>query len=280
MTSPVPNRRGPRVSAVTVVGVATLVFIIFPMAVVAAASLDSSEFFTFPPNDVSLTWFTRLLSDERWRSSLALSLQIAALAAVAATVVGVLAGLAIARMTRSLRIAVLPVVVSPLVIPAIVLAISFYRIVLQLDLVGRLATFAAANALLTTPLVAILVAGAALRVDERLEFASLSCGASRLTTLRRITIPAVAPTALAGGVFAFIFTMGEVVMSIFLVAPARTPVAVRMFLEARQGPAPLVTAGSTILIAASIVVVVVGSLIGRRTTAEPANIAVVENLSR
>jgi putative spermidine/putrescine transport system permease protein len=247
--------------------VATIVFLLSPMIVVAAASFDASEFFTFPPSDLSVRWFEALVDDDRWRASLSLSLQIAALSAAASTIVGGLAGLALARVARSVRLVLLPVVLAPLVIPAIVLAISFYRVVLEVDLVGRVGTFAAANTLLSAPLVAILVAGAAMRIDPRLEFASLSCGASRTRTLTRITAPLILPTALAGGVFAFIFAMGEVVLSIFLVAPDRTPLAVRMFLEARQGPAPLVTAASTTLIVASLFVVVIGSLIGGKEVA-------------
>jgi putative spermidine/putrescine transport system permease protein len=150
----------------------------------------------------------------------------------------------------------------------IVLAISYYGIALDLHLVGSLVGFVLANTLLTAPLVALFVAASAAGVDRRLEYASLACGAGPWRTVARITLPLVAPTALAGGALAFLLSLDEVVMSLFLVSPGRTPLAVKMFLEVQTGTAPIVTAAATFLIAVSVVVVGVLTLVrGLRDTA-------------
>lgn len=238
-----------------VIGILALIFLITPMLVLVASSLDPGMFFTFPPRSISGHWYAQLLSDPAWRASILLTLTIAGLTIVGATVIGASAGIALARMHGKVRRAFYPLLVAPLIVPTIVLAIPFYTVVLELHLVGNLITFVIANTLLTSPLVGLLVMAAALGMDPSLEFASLSCGASPLRTLLRVTAPLVAPTAIAGGVLAFLLTLDEVVMSIFLVAPGKTPLAVQMFLQVQTGTPPIIEAAAAVLIGLSIVLV-------------------------
>jgi putative spermidine/putrescine transport system permease protein len=235
-------------AVIRTVGILGIVYLAAPLVAVSIASLDPSEFFTFPPTALSLHWFRVFVTDPAWRSSTLLSLQIATLSAALAMGVGGLAGLAAGRASARVRRLLYPAMVGPLVVPAIILAIFFYRFILEVHLVGSLVSFVLANTLLTAPLVALFVMSAAMRVDRSLEYASLSCGAGPWRTLGRITIPLVAPTILVGGVFAFMWTLGDVVMSILLIAPGRTPLAVRMFSQVQTGGSQIVTAASTVLI--------------------------------
>lgn len=247
-------------------GMLVLTFLVFPQVIVALASLDPGQFFNFPPRSASLYWFQQFLSDGEWRSSLLLTLTIATATGVSSTIIGGFAGIAVARAPIHMRRLLYTLLAAPLVIPVIVMAISFYGVVLRLHIVGSLASFVVANTLLTSPLVALLVVGSALGVDPRLEFASLSLGASRWRTLSRITVPMVAPTAMIGGLLAFLSTLDEVVMSIFLVAPGQTPLAVRMFLEVQTSSPPIVLAASTLLITSSILIVGSVALLSRLVT--------------
>lgn len=240
-----------------IVGVVALAFLVSPMVIVILASTDPGEFFSFPPTAISSRWFTEILQSEDWRSAFLLSLAIAGLTALTASIIGGLAGVAIARLSPRVRRAVYPILVAPLIVPVIVLAISFYGVALELQLVGSLTAFVVANTILTCPLVTLLVIGTTLRLDDRIELASLACGASPTRTLLQITFPLVGPTAVAGGALAFLLTLDEVVMSLFLVAPERTPLAVKMFLQAQTGTAAIVMAASTLLIFASVVVLAV-----------------------
>lgn len=238
-------------SVVTAFGILTLAFLVFPQIVVAAASLDPGTFFQFPPSGLSMTWYQQFLVDDAWRSSLLLTLTIAASSAILATLIGGLAGIAVARVPQSIRWLFYVLLAIPLAIPAIVIAISYYGVVLRLHMIGSLPAFIVASTMLTSPLVALLVVGTALGVDPKLELASLSLGAGRLRTLWKVTVPVVAPTAIVGGVLAFLSTMDEVVVSSFIVGPGQIPLAVKMFFEVQGGNPPIVLAASTILIATS-----------------------------
>jgi ABC-type spermidine/putrescine transport system permease subunit II len=237
------------------IGGLTIAFLLLPMIVVALASLDPGLFFTIPPESVSGKWYGEFLGNPDWRSSLNLSLSIAFWTGIASFVVGGMAGIAIARCAPRTRKFLYVLLVAPLTVPPIVIAISLYPLALERDATGELWAFVLANTMLSAPIVALLTVGAALAVDPRVEHASLACGASRWRTLTRVTFPTIAPTAAAGGLLAFLSTLDEVVLSIFLVAPGRTPLPVRMFLEVQSASPAVVTAAATLLIGVAIVIV-------------------------
>ncbi len=257
-----------------VIGVATLLMLSLPMLIPVLSALDPGEFFTFPPTDVSSRWFREFLANRSWRSSTLLTFSIAIMTAAVSSVVGGLAGIAFARVHSRMRPIFYPLLVGPLIVPVIILAVSFYGVALEYGLVGNLFAFVVANALLSAPLVALLVSGVALRMDSRIELASLSCGAGRLRTLAFVTVPMVAPSALAGGALAFLLVLDEVQMSIFLVAPDRTPLAVKMFLAAFQGTTPIVTAASSFLLVSAVVIIGVVTLVRNRLAARGTTMAV------
>jgi ABC-type spermidine/putrescine transport system permease subunit II len=246
-----------------VIGLLGLTFLVAPMLIVILASLDPGPFFQFPPKAVSLHWYSELTRDSTWLESIRFTLLIALLTAVASTVIGGLAGVAAARMSPRRRQFLYPLLVAPLTVPPIAIALSMYGVALEFHLIGRLLSFVAANTLLTAPLVTLFVTAAALAMDRRLEFASLSCGAGPWRTLVRITLPSIAPTAIAGGALSFLLTLDEVVISSFLVGPGRTPLAVKLFLQVQTGTTPILTAVATLLIVAS--VLFVGVLIAVRS---------------
>ena len=170
--------RGERV-VLTAVGCGALLFLVAPMLIVALASLDPSDFFTFPPETVSDRWYSEFLGDDSWRSSIVLTLTIAALTGLLSTLIGAFAGIAVARAPTALRRFLYIALIAPLTVPVIVLAISYYGIALDLQLVGSLVGFVLANTLLTAPLVALFVAAAAAGVDPRLEYPR-RCRAARV----------------------------------------------------------------------------------------------------
>ena len=253
-------------------GALGLFFLVAPMFVILLASLDPGDFFEFPPRSISLHWYRELLGSEDWFTAIEFTLLISALTGIVATLVGGLAGVAVARCPPAARTAMYFLLVAPLTIPTIAIAISIYGVALHLHLIGNLAAFVLANSLITAPLVALFVAAATLNVDRRLEYASLSCGAGPIRTLARITVPLILPTAIAGGGLAFLLTLDEVVISSFLVGPGRTPLAVKLFLHIQTGSTPITTAAATFLIVLS--VLIVAALTIFRTLAGRSRVAV------
>jgi putative spermidine/putrescine transport system permease protein len=246
------------------IGWAVLLYLVFPLAVIVAASFDPGEFFTFPPTSYSTHWYEQVVSDPGWRRAGGWSLLVAATIAVLSATVGTLAGIAIGRSGRRWRRLLLAVAVAPQVIPGIVIAVSFYIFALKLELAESFLALVVANAIATLSVVVLLVAAQVISADERTELAARACGAGPLRTLLTVTLPAVAPSALAGTALATIFTLDEVVISQFLVTGRRATLPVKMYQEVAQGTPAVVNAISSLMIALGFAAAIVRVMVQRR----------------
>ncbi len=85
-----------------------------------------------------------------------------------------------------------------MVAPGIVVAIAVYAVFLRWGLTGSFVGFVLAHTMLAIPLVVLTVTASLSGYDETLELASASLGASWFTTMRRVTIPLLAPGVLSG----------------------------------------------------------------------------------
>lgn len=106
--------------------------------------------------------------------------------------------------------------VSPLIVPPVVLGLSLYSLFLRFDLIGSIVGLASAHAIGGMPLVVIIVSAALQGVDRRLEQAAAVHGASPLTVFTTVTLPAIAPGLAAAAFFAFLHSFDELVLSLFL----------------------------------------------------------------
>ena len=112
-----------RLLPVSVVGL-ILLFLAFPIVVVAVVSFSTATYLTFPPPAFGLKWYAAYFGNADWLRPTWLSIWIAAVVVVLSTVLGTLAALGIARLARPVRIAVTALILSPLIVPGIVVAIG------------------------------------------------------------------------------------------------------------------------------------------------------------
>ena len=190
--------------------------LILPIVVVMIISFSSAVYLTFPPPGFSLRWYERFFSDSNWRSAFSNSLTVAVMSAVIAVLLGAAAAMGIVRGRFPGKSAVMLVLVSPVIVPPVVLGLSLYTLFLRLDLVGSMWGLAAAHAIGGIPIVVVIVAAALQNVDRRLEQAAAVHGASPLTVFRTVTLPAIAPGLAAATFFAFLHSFDELVLSLFL----------------------------------------------------------------
>src|SRR5690606_16388289 len=107
-----------------VYNVLVMLFILSPLAVVIGASFNSGEFTSFPPKGFSLEWYAKVLTDRGFVESMYLSIRIAIAAAGLATVVGVLAAIAINRLDRWFTPTLQFLALGPLILPEVLLALG------------------------------------------------------------------------------------------------------------------------------------------------------------
>jgi putative spermidine/putrescine transport system permease protein len=230
--------RQPRRLLLLALGALTVFFLMAPTLVVVPMSITASNSLTFPPEGFSIRWYEKMLTDPQWSSGFINSAQVASLAALG-TVRGRFPG----------KSAVNALVLSPLIVPVIIIAIGMFSLFVRWKITGSIVGLVLAHTALAVPFVVINVATSLRTIDRNLELAAMNLGADPLRTFRRVTLPLILPGVLAGGLFAFITSWDEVVVSIFLTTARFRTLPVEMWEQVRQVVDPTVAAVATTLLA-------------------------------
>ncbi len=262
-------RRRPRPSLgrILLLGLAGLVllYLIFPVFVVAPLSFSSAKYLQFPPPGWSLQWYQNFLSREAWTGALVLSVQVGLVTAVLATALGTAAALALVRGRFPGREAVNAFIVSPMIVPGIIVAIGVYFFYARIQIIGSPFALALAHTALAIPFVVINVAATLEGFDDRLEWAAMNLGANRWQTFRYVTLPIIRPGVFAGALFAFITSFDELIVALFVSGSGAVTLPRRMWESLRQDIDPTIAAVSTVLIVASILVLASAELLRIRS---------------
>ncbi len=198
------------------IAAAGCLYLLLPVLIVVPMSLSSSRYLSFPPPGWSLEWYQRFFTDPVWRGAVATSFQLGLATAVLAGVIGTAAGYGIVRGRFPGKRLVTAFLLSPIIVPVIVSAISLYGFYVTLGIAGRFLGVLAAHVVLAVPMVTISVAAALQRFDPVFERASLSLGAGPLRTFWAVTLPNILPGVLSGALFAFITSFDELVIVMFV----------------------------------------------------------------
>jgi putative spermidine/putrescine transport system permease protein len=241
-----------------------LLFLIFPVFIVAPVSFSSAKYLQFPPPGWSLQWYENYFQRSGWIPATLLSIRVGLVTAVLATALGTAASLALVRGRFPGRDAINSFIVSPLVVPAIIVAIGVYFVYAQARLVGNWVGLVLAHTALALPFVVTNVSATLHGFDERLEYAAMNLGANRWQTFRRVTLPIIQPGVLAGALFAFITSFDELIVALFVSGTGAVTLPRKMWDSLRQEIDPTIAAVSTILITVSIIVFVSAELLRQR----------------
>ena len=242
-----------------------LVYLVFPVFVVAPVSFSSAKYLQFPPPGWSLQWYQNYLERPGWVPATFVSIRVAIMTTILATTLGTAASLALVRGRFPGRNAINSFMVSPLVVPGIIVAIGVYFFYAQARLVGNPLGLALAHTALALPFVVTNVSATLHGFDERLEYAAMNLGANRWQTFRRVTLPIIRPGVFAGALFAFITSFDELIVALFVSGTGAVTLPRKMWDSLRQEIDPTIAAVSTILIAFSIVILLTAELLRQRS---------------
>jgi putative spermidine/putrescine transport system permease protein len=240
------------------------IWLLAPTLVVVPMSFNERKSLAFPPSGFSWQWYQNFFTNPEWSTSFFNSLKVASLVAIVATVLGTMAAFGIDRMKNRTAGLLRALLITPMVVPGVVLAIGIYAVYLDTRLVGTTLGFVLAHTMLAIPFVLIAVTASLEVFDKRLETAAASLGASRLTTFRTITLPLIAPGLLSGLLFAFVTSFDEIIVALFITSPYLKTLPVQIFTSITRDADPTVAAVGTILFIATTLLITAGLLIGTR----------------
>jgi putative spermidine/putrescine transport system permease protein len=229
------------------------IFMMAPLAMVILVSFTDKGYISMPFDGASWRWYLAILKDDAFMSAFYRSLVLGATAATIATLFAVPAGMAIAWHRFPGREAMLGLLLSPLMVPHVVLGIALLRFLTQLGASGTMWGLTAAHTVLVMPYVLRLVVAAATGFDRSLAQAAESLGASGWTVFRRVELPLIVPGVAGGWLIAFINSFDELTMSIFVASAGTQTLPVKMYNHIANSIDPLVASISTVLIVLTLV---------------------------
>lgn len=238
--------------------------LLLPSLVVIPLSFPGNASFAFPPTSWSTRWYERFFSNEEWYGSLLASLQVAFLTMLLSVALSVSAALAMRRMSSSLRATFRSFVMAPRIVPGIIIALAIYGLFLTSGLNATYSGFVIAHTVLALPFSFIPIMTALDQFDARLEQASASLGAGRITTLFRVMLPLIAPGLVTGGLFAFVISFDEVVVSLFISGTELRTLPVKMYRSIATDIDPTIAAASTMLLLLTVGLVFGSSLLSKK----------------
>lgn len=241
-----------------------LCFLLLPIVIVVPMSLGGARYLEFPPKNLTLRWYQEFLADPEWREATFFSVKIALLTALCSVVVGTMAAVALVRGALVGKRLLTAFTLAPLIVPHIVLGIALYLSFTPLGLSGSIPGFVVAHTGLAVPFVVLTVSAALYRVDRSLELAAINLGANRFTAFRLITLPLISPAVAVGGVFAFLASFDEAVVSFFLSGVSTKTLPRKLFENIDFDISPVIPAVATLLMALSLVLMGASTLLGRR----------------
>ncbi len=263
-----PLERAGTVAVWTVAG-AVVLFMLAPLAVVMAVSVSASPVFTLPPPALSFRWYERLLTLRDLWPAARVTVEVALLSTAVSLVLGTLCAIAVDRGDFRGRSAIVTFAVSPLMMPGLVVGVALLQALRDVGLRDAYASLLIGHVVITLPYVTRTVLASLSLFDFSLIDAARTLGYSYPRALGKVMVPVLAPAFLTSGLFAFLASMDNYPISLFL-TDARTktlPIQILRYLEER--PDPTVAAISSGLIVLTIVVLLLADrLVGLRRLAE------------
>lgn len=238
-----------------------VLYISVPILVTAAMSFNDAAVIRFPIHDWSARWYRDFFTSPQWLDALKNSFLIAAGTALISTTSGVLAAWAFERYTFPGKNALYVLIMMPLFMPGVVLglgvAMAFGGITIGgTGIYGSRGLVMLAHSLWAMPLVFMLMEATFRTLDLRIVEASYDLGGRPLRTFFEIVLPSVSTGLISSVLFAFVISLNEFVMALFLTTRDTQTLPVLMWLSLRSAGTPRLAVAAVILAS-----VVLGSLL-------------------
>jgi spermidine/putrescine transport system permease protein len=243
--------------------VLVVIFLYAPIAILLVFSFNRSPVPAFPLTGFTLRWYRAFLANGDMRAALETSAIVAALSSVVAVALGIVASVALARRRFRGKGPVTALLLSPLVIPFVVLGISLLLLFHVLGMSLSILTVAIGHVVISLPYTILVLLPRLEQIDASLAEAAYDLGASRLRTFRSVTFPLILPAVVSAFLIAFTTSFDEYAVASFLAGPRQTfPI---FLYSALRFPTqlPQVIAVAVVVLVLTLLVVVAAEL-GRR----------------
>src|SRR5947207_12378315 len=188
---------------------AVITFLLAPIAIVLVFAVNPTPYIQFPPVGVSTRWFEKFFASRDFMNALLLSLEVAAMTTIAATLFGTSSALALARGNLPGTRVITAVMLSPLMLPAILTGLALFQTYVLLDVGRPLWGLVLGHTLVSIPYVVRTTLAVLQNFDTSLEEAACNLGAGPLRTYFEVTLALTKPGVMSGSAIAFILPFDQ-----------------------------------------------------------------------
>lgn len=225
-----------------------LFLLVAPVFVMIPLSFNSGVTFYYPLDGLSFRWYQNFIENEQWLNGFFISLKVAVLTAIFSTAVGLMAALAVDRLSFPGKKIFQNLIIAPIIIPVIIVGVALYRSFSVFSITNTTIGLVLAHSVLAIPLVFITISARLKSVDRNLELAAQSMGSSPIRAFFNVTFPLIGTSVFAGFLFSFITSLDEVVVSIFVSGANTKTLPIVMWDNMRTQIDPTIAAVSSIMI--------------------------------
>lgn len=238
------------------------VFLYIPIVVLMVMSFSDSDS-PFNWGGFSFRWYAELFGNTTLMSAAFTSLFIGAGAMLIATPLGTLLAIGLTRYSRSR--AMEGVAMAPALAPELLLGLGLLSLYSLLEIPKSATTILLAHAAFGIAFVVAIVRARLAGSDPALEEAARDLGATEFGALWRVTLPVLGPTVAASALLVFTLSLDEFVIAFFTAGPTTATLPIVIYSQIRNGVSPEVNALATILVLVSVIAVVIGARVFRRS---------------
>jgi putrescine transport system permease protein len=247
-------------------------FLYIPILSMVVYSFNASRLATVW-GGFSFKWYVSLLSNQKVIDALLLSLKIALISATFATIIGTMAGIALARFGRFRgRVLFSGLVTAPLIMPEVITGISSLLFFIMLaDWIGwpgarGFTTITLAHITFSAVFVTTIVQARMSQFDRAIEEAAMDLGSRPWQVMFDVTLPVIAPAILSGWLLAFTISLDDVVITSFTTGPGSTTLPLLIWSKVKLGVTPDINALATLMVLTVGIGVVAAGIIMNRAT--------------
>jgi spermidine/putrescine transport system permease protein len=258
-------------AGITASGIFGYIFLYVPIIILVIFSFNSSRFVTTWAG-FSFRWYGELFRNEAMMVALKNSLIVAVASTLISTVFGTMVALAMERRRFVGKMAFDALLYLPIIIPDIAMAVMLLLFFVWANIGLSLITIIIAHVAFNISFVAIVVRARLVGFDRSLEEAAQDLGANELQTFWYVTLPLLMPGILAGALLAFTLSLDDFVITFFTAGVGSTTLPLRIYSMVKLGITPEINAISTLMLAASMTLVMASLFLQRKGGGSPADL--------
>lgn len=249
------------------VAIAVLAFLSLPAFLMLPLSFSADSGLNWPPRGFSLQWYEQMLASPIWMRAIVQSLVVGVGAGILAMLIGTPVAFLLVRGAMRGKGIWLAFVLSPIVVPRMIIAVGIFYFYAKVGLVGTTLGLILAHTVIAVPYVVITMMAVLRNYDTRLDMAAQSLGASPWSTLRFVTFPILSAGLLSSFLFAFATSFDELTIALFSSGGLSATLPKQFWDEVTLQISPVIAAVSTCLFAFIAVLIWIADRLRNRSVA-------------